>query len=545
MRKNISLALIISLVFTINIISIDTYADTVTWQGGLFMFSSGQFNRATASVAAEMCDKAQGDNSSNITDLLRSYGFDDYEPYYYGESYAFVLGYDTLNVDGEDTVILTVVPRGSTTPEEFLKDFLKWPTGKWSNHLTYSHISDFASKIWTDLNAFVYSHSDILEASNLKIFVAGHSLGGATAGLIAARFNDGVGQDEWWSNKISREDIHCYTFGAIKTVPQIGNIENGYENIHNIYNYYDSFGKHGNYSSLNASSEKSKFGHTDVFKNDKFNRETNLTSLENHSMTTYKDSLNGPYVACKCKKSIGIATISKVANKAYTGKEIKPNPIIRYNGRKLTKGKEYTLSYKNNKKVGTATITVKGKGDYSGSQSIRFRIIKKSNLSKFVGCYINASGAGAWYDGIKVRKDGSFVGHYQDWDGYTSEDDFEYHPNGVYHYSDYHGTLKNMKKIDKYTYSAKVGSVLMDSQTGDEYTANGTLYIAANIHIEKNSTVYVYLKGKPRSKLSKNFISWATMAFDPFSKGKLNQKSIFDKKSQKAYIGVNPQNYDF
>ena len=35
---------------------------------------------------------------------------------------------------------------------------------------------------------------------------------------------------------------------------------------------------------------------------------------------------------------------------------------------------DYTVSYKNNKKVGTATITIKGKGDYAGTVTKTFKI---------------------------------------------------------------------------------------------------------------------------------------------------------------------------
>lgn len=61
----------------------------------------------------------------------------------------------------------------------------------------------------------------------------------------------------------------------------------------------------------------------------------------------------------------------------YTGKVIKPTPTVTYKNKELKNGKDYELSYKNNKEIGIATILVKGKGNYSGSIEIEFRIISK------------------------------------------------------------------------------------------------------------------------------------------------------------------------
>lgn len=47
----------------------------------------------------------------------------------------------------------------------------------------------------------------------------------------------------------------------------------------------------------------------------------------------------------------------------YTGKARKPEIKVYVNGKKI-KGSQYTVTYKNNKKIGTATVTVKGKGKY-------------------------------------------------------------------------------------------------------------------------------------------------------------------------------------
>ena len=42
----------------------------------------------------------------------------------------------------------------------------------------------------------------------------------------------------------------------------------------------------------------------------------------------------------------------------------------------LVNGTDYTVTYANNVKVGTATVTVKGKGNYTGTITLTFMIKK-------------------------------------------------------------------------------------------------------------------------------------------------------------------------
>ncbi|MCR5142546.1 MAG: fibronectin type III domain-containing protein [Ruminococcus sp.] len=74
----------------------------------------------------------------------------------------------------------------------------------------------------------------------------------------------------------------------------------------------------------------------------------------------------------------------KVANKTYTGKALKPAAKVTLDGKTLKKDTDYTISYKNNKNCGKATVTVKGKGDYCDSKSGSFIIKpKKAAVKKF------------------------------------------------------------------------------------------------------------------------------------------------------------------
>lgn len=66
-----------------------------------------------------------------------------------------------------------------------------------------------------------------------------------------------------------------------------------------------------------------------------------------------------------------------VPSVTYNGKAQKPAVMVKYNNYKFKNGADYTLSYKNNTKIGTATVTVKGKGKLSGTKSVTFKINAK------------------------------------------------------------------------------------------------------------------------------------------------------------------------
>ena len=86
-------------------------------------------------------------------------------------------------------------------------------------------------------------------------------------------------------------------------------------------------------------------------------------------------------------KSEGISVTAmrfySIDDQIYTGKAIKPNPKITLDPiGQLKKGTDYTLSYKNNTKIGTATITVTMKGRYTGTKTLKFKIVPAATKLK-------------------------------------------------------------------------------------------------------------------------------------------------------------------
>lgn len=68
------------------------------------------------------------------------------------------------------------------------------------------------------------------------------------------------------------------------------------------------------------------------------------------------------------------ATIKDIPDVVYTGQEQNPLPEVTYSGQTLKEHVHYNLSYKDNTDQGTGTVTVTGKGNYSGSISKTFNI---------------------------------------------------------------------------------------------------------------------------------------------------------------------------
>ncbi len=76
------------------------------------------------------------------------------------------------------------------------------------------------------------------------------------------------------------------------------------------------------------------------------------------------------------KKDISGWKVEGIKNKTYTGNLIKQKfDVVSSEGEYA----KYTVEYRNNKKVGTATVIIKGKGDYTGTIKKTFKITKANN----------------------------------------------------------------------------------------------------------------------------------------------------------------------
>lgn len=121
--------------------------------------------------------------------------------------------------------------------------------------------------------------------------------------------------------------------------------------------------------------------------------------------------------------------IVEIPEQQYTGKAIKPEVEVYHNADKLELGVDYSVSYKNNvnaadKKAGKApTVTVTGKGNYSGKETATFTILSQSLNAEAVvidNIYCPSNGKlqkklpVVTWNGKKLKKDKDYTVSYPD-----------------------------------------------------------------------------------------------------------------------------------
>lgn len=81
----------------------------------------------------------------------------------------------------------------------------------------------------------------------------------------------------------------------------------------------------------------------------------------------------------KISNSLSKATVTGIpASEQYTVQTYKPVPVVKMGSKVLTEDVDYTVSYSNNRNVGTARVIISGIGVYSGEKVVTFVIKEKS-----------------------------------------------------------------------------------------------------------------------------------------------------------------------
>ncbi len=88
-------------------------------------------------------------------------------------------------------------------------------------------------------------------------------------------------------------------------------------------------------------------------------------------------------------RNITLATSSTIARQPYTGSAITPSVSLLFRAKQLVEGEDYSLAYSNNTNVGTATVTVTGINNFSGTSELTFEIYDTTqpsiNVAKITG----------------------------------------------------------------------------------------------------------------------------------------------------------------
>ena len=77
-------------------------------------------------------------------------------------------------------------------------------------------------------------------------------------------------------------------------------------------------------------------------------------------------------------KNLGKATVTDIAAQTYTGAALTPEVTVKDGGKTLASGTDFDAAYADNTNAGTATVTITGKGNYTGSVTKEFTVQPKN-----------------------------------------------------------------------------------------------------------------------------------------------------------------------
>ncbi len=235
----------------------------------------------------------------------------------------------------------------------------------------------------------------------------------------------------------------------------------------------------------------------------------------------------------------------------YDGRKKEPDVTVSLDGKTLVRGTDYTVSYSDNLEVGTASVVVTGKGDYTGSRTLNFTITKEKDLS---AATVTLSETSYTYDGKKkepgvtVKLGGRTLSQGTDYlVTYSNNTEVGTAQVLIMGYGDYIGSMIKEFKIEKAAVTSLTSAtVSLTSSAKIEYTgtaktpavkvvAGGKTLTAdtdytlsySNNQNAGNATVTVTGKGKYSGTKSLSFT--------------INPKSI---TSAKILVEPNPCTYD-
>ena len=101
-----------------------------------------------------------------------------------------------------------------------------------------------------------------------------------------------------------------------------------------------------------------------------------ITGKGNYSGTITKN------FTIKAKSIAKLSAALSTTSYAYNGKARTPSVTLKDGKTTLKKGTDYTVTYSSNKAIGTAKVTIKGKGNYTGTITKNFKIVPKTSTIK-------------------------------------------------------------------------------------------------------------------------------------------------------------------
>lgn len=163
--------------------------------------------------------------------------------------------------------------------------------------------------------------------------------------------------------------------------------------------------------------------------------------------------------------NISNVTINSISNQKYTGNKITPSISIKYNNKTLVKNKDYTLSLENNTSVGTATATIKGNGNYTGTKKITFKIVPKTVTNAKISSVTSSSIKLSWSkvsnaDGYRIYRSTSKNGNYIKVKDITKNSILSYTDSNLSSNKKYYYKIRSFKTSKKEKYYGYYSNII-------------------------------------------------------------------------------------
>ena len=255
-------------------------------------------------------------------------------------------------------------------------------------------------------------------------------------------------------------------------------------------------------------------------------------------------------------------TTIKVENQIYNGKKQRPEVEVKDGNKILEEGEDYTVSYSNNKEIGSATVTIKGCNDYLGSTKVNFSILPQTVKNIKVSNVLTNSLKLYWNklenaDGYKIYKYNESNKKYDLLKTISKNTTTSYKDTKVVSATTYLYKITAYKKVNKKVYEGlkdekvKVTSKPLQPVLKLSSTSTGKVTLTYSSKVSKKSDGYeVYMatskqgkytliKNTDSTKITKSKLtSKKGYYFKVRAYRKVDGKKIYSNYSQVKYIKV-------
>ncbi len=203
----------------------ETYSFNVDW--GFDMIMPGKsnqeiYNNKLAIAALPLAEAAYSEN--RVVSMLNNYGFGNVETVFYENNTvqypAAALGYKKVKKNGKQYNLFAITVRGSSSKEDWMTNI--------ESGIGADAFNQCANNVKSKLEKYVLDMTGgkSLNSPENIYLITGHSLGGATANILAAYMFDP-----------NNYNVYCYTYATPLCIPVDSPIS--YKNIHNILSVED------------------------------------------------------------------------------------------------------------------------------------------------------------------------------------------------------------------------------------------------------------------------------------------------------------------